>query len=93
MLFRCSVQLDGKQRVLARLQVHAILVQLPLPEHIDAPFVLSKIRVDKDLPGPLIEVSSFRNLSKPSTQVTTAYISFMLCENVYAIPFRFFTGE
>lgn len=37
-------------------QVHAILVQLPLPEHIDAPLVLSKIRVDKD--PDLCEVSS-----------------------------------
>lgn len=29
-------------------QVHAILVQLPLPKHIDEALVLSKIRVDKE---------------------------------------------
>ncbi|CAK9023170.1 Bifunctional protein FolD 2 (Tetrahydrofolate dehydrogenase/cyclohydrolase 2) [Includes: Methylenetetrahydrofolate dehydrogenase, partial [Durusdinium trenchii] len=33
------------------LKVHAILVQLPLPKHIDEAFVLSKIRVDKDADG------------------------------------------
>jgi len=33
-------------------KVHSILVQLPLPEHIDSALVLSKIRVDKDLVDP-----------------------------------------
>eukprot|EP00434_Breviolum_minutum_P000853 symbB.v1.2.000751.t1/scaffold36.1/size400579/23 len=32
-------------------EVHAILVQLPLPKHIDEALVLSKIRVDKDADG------------------------------------------
>lgn len=32
-------------------KVHSILVQLPLPEHIDSALVLSKIRVDKDADG------------------------------------------
>eukprot|EP00435_Cladocopium_sp_Y103_P060985 s320_g22.t1 len=32
-------------------EVHSILVQLPLPEHIDSALVLSKIRVDKDADG------------------------------------------
>ena len=32
-------------------KVHAILVQLPLPPHIDEALVLSKIRVDKDADG------------------------------------------
>mmetsp|Transcript_56929 Transcript_56929/g.117714 ORF Transcript_56929/g.117714 Transcript_56929/m.117714 type:complete len:547 (-) Transcript_56929:196-1836(-) len=32
-------------------KVHAILVQLPLPSHIDEALILSKIRVDKDADG------------------------------------------
>ena len=32
-------------------KVHAILVQLPLPKHIDEALVLSRIRVDKDADG------------------------------------------
>ena len=46
-------------------KVHSILVQLPLPDHIDSPLVLSKIRVDKDPGGRPGEVTGISDGQPP----------------------------
>ena len=42
-------RLSGREGFLS--QVHGILVQLPLPEHINEGAILKQIRVDKDSAG------------------------------------------
>ena len=41
------------------MQVHGILVQLPLPEHINEAQILKSIRVDKDADGFAAENASW----------------------------------
>ena len=59
-------------------KVHSILVQLPLPDHIDSALVLSKIRVDKDLVDSVTDRGDPRgkkHLQEPSKLMVNTGIS------------------